>query len=149
MSIAAVLDKLVEIEEDLSISDPEPMSVKRAIDSYPDSNQGVPDSDLPAWMHEWEVSEGTWLAGGAREITYIIHLMLLVGDTNTELNKRMRIATRFFEALVNALDDNIGLGNTDLHMEPQRARQGLLRVLGRAYVGLEVWLEVKGVGTAV
>lgn len=147
MSIAATIDALVAIEEGLSITEPVDMSVKRAIDSYPDSNQPVPDSDLPAWLNEWEVAPGgTWLAGEAREIDYVIHAMLLVGDTNTELNRRMRIATKFWEAFVTALKSNINLGNTDQHMEIQRASQGLLRVYGRAYVGLEVWLEIQGIG---
>lgn len=146
MSIAATLDALVAIQEGLSITDPEPATIKRAIDSYPDSNQPVPDSDLPCWLNEWEMTEGIWGAGGAREMHYQVHAILLVGDTTVQVNQRMRIATEFWEALVTALRDN-QLGDTDQHMEIQRATQGRVVVFGRAYVGLEVWLTVQNVGT--
>ena len=144
-----MLDALVAIEEALTITEPVEMSVKRSIDTLPNSNQPLVDGDLPAWLHEWDMPDGEWLAGGAREMNYTIHSILLVGDTNTELNQRMRIATKFWEALVTALQANDNLGDGDLYLNRLRAHQGRMEFFGRAYVGLEVWLEIQGIGTSV
>ena len=147
MSIASTLDTLVTIEEGLSITTPIEMSIKKAWDSEPDANQPVPESDLPAWLNEWEVSPGgTWLAGSGREVQYTVHAILLVGGITTELNRRMRIATEFWGAFVTALEADTNLSNTDLHMEIQRAKQGLIRYAARSYVGLEVWLDITEIG---
>ena len=140
MSLQQLMDKILEIEEGLSITSPVSLSVKKAWDPVPPANTTL--VDLPAWTNTWSMDGMDWLPGDMRDETYVVRMILAVGESTTEQDRQGRIATAFWESLLNALHADPQLGGFGRLQRIRSAQQGIVPFGGRSYVGLEVSLEV-------
>ena len=94
MSLREALDKIVGIQEDMSISDPESMSVKKVWKYVPPHNKTL---EVPCWFNTWDLEKAEWLPGNQREVDYSINMRLAVADITAGQDKGSDIATAFWE----------------------------------------------------
>ena len=143
MTIRAALDKLVILEKALAITSP---VVKSVVDAYkyvpPQTHNLV---EVPVWMNSWQINDVSWMPGNQRMTSYSVNMKLAAGSATVEQDRAADIATAFWEALLKALRDDVNLGGTiDQHkIRSQGPTLAILEFGGRAYIGLDVWLDLE------
>jgi hypothetical protein len=147
MTIRAALDKLVTLEKGLSITSPVNLSVKDAHKYIPPQTHNVVET--PVWMNAWRLNEMSWLPGNQRMSSYSINMRLAAISATVEQDRGADIATSFWEALIKALRNDVNLGGTiDQHkLRSEGPTLVVLEFAGKAYIGLDVWLDIDVIET--
>jgi hypothetical protein len=147
MTIRAALDKLVTLEKSLSITSPMALSVKDAYKYIPPQTHTL--IELPVWMNTWRLNEMSWLPGNQRMSSYSVNMRLAAISATVEQDRGADIATSFWEALIKALRNDVKLGGTiDQHkLRSEGPTLVVLEFAGKAYIGLDVWLDIDVIET--
>jgi hypothetical protein len=142
MSIRAIMDQIVTIQEGLSITEPVNLSVKRAYKYLPPQNQTL--TDLPVWVNHWQMNNTEWDPGDMREVEYSVNMMLAVAEATVEMDRAADIAASFWEATLKAFRDDVKLGGTNRiqKLRGEGPTSPRLTWAGKAYVGLDLWLDI-------
>ena len=147
MDIRSALDRVIEIQGGLSISDPLSLSVKNAYKYSPPASVSL-RGNLPAWTNEWTL-ERIDRHIGLRVQFYTVHMQFFCYDA--DLDKAADIASAFHVELVTALDADVQLtGDGTVPTVTNSALRGgnpTLAVLDRRdnqpYMGLDLFLDVE------
>ena len=142
MSLREVMGNIYSIQRGLSISDPEPMVVKKVWKYVPPSNKTL--TDVPCWMNTWDLDNAEWLPGNMREVQYNINMKLAVGEATSGQDRLADIATAFWEETLKAFRNDVMLGGTN-RIQKLRGGGPTLAVIefgGMSYVGLNLWLDI-------
>jgi hypothetical protein len=147
VTIRAALDKLVILEKALSITSPVTLAVKEAFKYIPPQTHNVVET--PVWMNAWQLNDMSWLPGNQRMSSYSINMRLAAISAMVEQDRGADIATAFWEALIKALRNDVKLGGTiDQHkLRSQGPTLVVMEFGGKAYIGLDVWLDIDVIET--
>lgn len=142
MGLREALDKIVEIQKAMSISDPVSLEVKRVWKYVPPGN--ITLGDIPCWFNSWDMVETEWLPGNMREVDYSVNMSLAVADVSAGQDVGSDIATAFWEETLKAFRDDHMLGGTDRIQKLRGGGPTLITISfgGRSYVGLNLWLDI-------
>ena len=142
MSIRVILDKIVAIQADLSITHPKPLSVKKAWKYIPPQN--VTLTDIPCWLNHWQMNNTEWHPGNMREVEYSVNMMLVVTEATAEQDVSADIAAAFWDETLKAFRDDHMLGGTDRiqKLRGEGPTSPRLTWGGKSYIGLDLWLDI-------
>lgn len=140
MNIGTVLDRIVTLQQGLSITAPIAASVKRVHKFPPNRAQAL--ADCPAWVNTWTMTRTDAQAGHWFEF-YTVHCQLFVNDA--DLNRAADIATAFHVAFVIAMETDFRLSGTVLGVYPRGGDPtlALLEWAGQGYVGLDEFVDLE------
>lgn len=138
MDIRSALDRIVAIQQSLSITSPVALSIKRAYKYVPPQEAAL---DLPCWQNSWTMVSET-RGFGSREQLYTVNMQLLVADADQD--RAADIATAFHVALVDALDNDRTLGGTVTRQDLRGGNPTLVvfERSGNVYLGLNLFLDL-------
>jgi len=139
MNIRRVMDRIVQLQGDLAIEEPTSMRIAKAYKYVPPMRVAAPST--PCFMNTWTMV-GETRRSVVREQMYIVHMQLLVADADQD--RAADIASAFHEQLVNAFDKDVTLLATCTRQALRGADPTLvlLERAGRAYIGLNLYLDV-------
>ena len=140
MDIRSALDRIVVIQEGLSITDPLTLAVKRAYKYVPEASSALPDT--PAWTNEYSLTNVERLVS-LRIQTYTVHMQLFIDDA--DLDRAADIASSFLKQMIDALDADVSLAQT-ITQQSLRGGNPTLGSMPRAnmpYTGLDLFLDLE------
>lgn len=137
MNLSAIIARFVAIETDLEITEPYPTKINRVYPLLgPAGNKAL---ELPCIMHQYRRTAAR-RAVGVRLDDYMIRVQLLVAPIGAETDIKSEIAAAFDEALIEAFDADVMLGNTTAFQritEEQDYQPGIVDWNGVGYVGVQ------------
>lgn len=134
MDISSAIARIVEILEDVGISDPVSLQMKRVYDFPPSRANNL--TSTPCAMIEWSLQNEDRLVDFRRQF-YNVHIQVFVNEASN--NRAAQIASAFMPAIVDAFDADITLdGNvTETTLTGNTPTLASLEWNSRTYVGLD------------
>lgn len=143
-TISACMDRIVEIEEGLTVETPSTYAVKKVYRSFLDPQYELPGPRV--FQNEWTfmpIDPSRMMS--LREIKYAVRLQFLAAEAIADSQNAVLIAEAFWEATLAAFCQDVGLAGTATRALLRGAEPtvGLIQRAGKAYIGFEAFLDVE------
>ena len=139
MDIRTALARIKTVEEGLSITTPETLSIKRVYTYFPKQDAAMPD--VPCFMHTFTLTDERRF-NGQRTQFYVVRSQLWIG--NADQDRAADIAAAFLDKWVTAFADDVTLAGA-CSTQTVRGADPTLAVLERAglsSVGLDLFMDL-------
>lgn len=142
MNIRELLDALVAIQGDVTITAPTARTVGKAYRYFPDSRLELP---ARSFLNEWSMGE-IKAEQNVRTEPYQIRTQFLAGDADSDAERAEDIASAFWAAYLEAICSSVKAGGyfegLILRLRGAEPTLGLIQRGGKAFVGFECFLAV-------
>jgi hypothetical protein len=143
-TITACLARIVAIQEALTITAPIAASVTKAYTHFPSAEHELPGPRV--WQNEWSmlpIEPARMMS--TRDIAYQVRMQFLAAEANRDEMRSAEIATAFWEEALAAFCQDVGLNRTCTLalLRGGDPTLGLIARAGKAYVGLEAFLDIR------
>ena len=142
MSLRTALDRIIVLQEAVSITDPITITVKKAYKLVPPQSQELPD--LPAFINIVNYV-GQSASGGMRTLRYRVIMQCVVAKMTVEDDRSADIAVALWEKTLDDFSHDLSLNGTVTLALFEENGPGIPGVLDRGdhYIGFEAVLNIR------
>lgn len=142
--LTALLDRIVEIESGLVITEPIPATVTKAYRYFLDPQSSLPGPRV--FQNEWTmqpIDPARMMT--LRELTFVVRMQFIAGPSLPDAERTIDIGTSFFEAALAAFCGDVSLNGTATRalLRGEEPTLGLITRGGATYIGWEAFLDIQ------